>query len=98
MLLLNVRFIKLLLYWAGDIMSESYVLLSVLCFILRRASIKGLLHILKHIEILLHFFKLLKFDPILSTQIQRLNNRLTCNPFKVLLFLATGRCPLVLLY
>lgn len=37
--------------------------------------------------------KLVKFDVILLTQIQRLNNSLSCNPFEGLLPHAVGRDP-----
>lgn len=98
MLLLNVRFIELLLYWAGDIMPGSLCLAISFMFQTTQTIYQGTSTHFKPCRDSATFLKLFKFHPVLPTQIQSLNNRLTCNAFKVLLLLAIGRDPIVFLY
>lgn len=98
MLLLNVWFIKLLLYWVGDIMPGSLCLAISFMFQTTQSIYQSTSTQFKAWRDSATVLKLIMFEPILSTQIQRLNNRLTCHPFKMLLLLAIGRGPIVFLH
>lgn len=79
MLLLNIWFIKLLLYWAGDIMPGSLCLAISFMFQNMQSIYQRISTHFKTCRDSATFLKLVKFDLILSTEIdmQSLQSALT---------------------